>query len=327
MTSSIYAEQMTQTYATAIHALCDITAAYHLNGKMEDTHRIARVCVQLSETGEVHPLDRLKSYLQYARVLVDSHLLSNADSELMFSILQKAQELAESVTELHGLADTLSLLGQGRYFEMLNGGQSLESSERFDALLDLQRQALDVRETIQDTRGISESHFYIGQIYERLQNLDQALEHHAIALKIAEGHGHQYERTEPMRHLAVLSIQSGDLDQALIYAFQALSFREENGFKPYLPLDHRLLCDIYLKKGDVETAFHHAREAVSISEELGVKGALASSLLGVGDVYLARKEEDEARVYYERSLSLAQELHHAMFTALANGRIKRLTMQ
>ncbi|CAM3542232.1 tetratricopeptide repeat protein [Paenibacillus lupini] len=327
MTSSINAESLTQTYATAIHALCDIIAAYHLNGKSEDAHRIARVCLQLSETSDVHPHDRLKSYLHYARILVDNHLLTNADSELMFSHLQKTKELAESVhDELHGLADILSLLGQGRYFEMLNGGQSVDSSE-FDALLDLQRRALNIREDIQDTRGISESHFFIGQIYERLQNLDQALEHHVAALTIAERHSHQYVRTEPIRHLAIHSFQSGDLDQALNYALQALSYREENGFKPYMPLDYRLLCDICLKKGDTETAFQYASEAVSISEELGEKGALISSLLGVGDVYLAKKEEKEARVCYERALWLAQELHHSMFIALANGRINRLAMQ
>lgn len=326
MSSPEHPETLSQNYATAIVALCDITAAHHLKGETEEAHRIARVCLQLSEKSEVRPLDRLKSYIQYAKVLVDDYLLTNEDSELMFSILQKAKELADSESELHSLADTLSLLGQGRFFDMLNRGQSLESSESLDVILDLQHQALKVREDIQDTRGISESHFFIGQIYERLQDLDQALEQHTAALKVAELHGHRYERTEPLRHLAVLSISNGDLDQALVYALQALSYREEYGFKSYLPLDHRLLCDIYLKKGKAETAFHHARKAVSISEELGSKGALASSLLGVGDVYLARKEEDEARVYYERSLALAQQLHHAMFTSLANGRIKRLTM-
>ncbi|PWW02447.1 tetratricopeptide repeat protein [Paenibacillus cellulosilyticus] len=319
-------ETLSHNYATAILALCDITAAHHLKGETEEAHRIARVCLQLSETNEVRPLDRLKSYLQYARVLVEDYLLTNEHSEFMFSILQQAKELAESESELHSLADTLSLLGQGRYFEMLNKGQSLEASESLAIILGLQHKALKIREDIQDTRGISESRFYIGQIYERLQDLDQALEQHAASLKVAELHGHRYERTEPLRHLAVVSISNGDLDQALVYALQALSNREECGLKSYLPLDHRLVCDIYLKKGNVETAFHHAREAVSISEQLGSKGALASALLGVGDVCLARKEENEARVYYERSLALAQQLHHAMFTALANGRIKRLTM-
>jgi len=82
------------------------------------------------------------------------------------------------------------------------------------------------------TRGVSESHFWIGVVYERRQQY----EHYTKAIQIAEQFGHLYEKTEPARHLASYALRQGGLDQALSYAKLARALSRRGRFQAVLAL-------------------------------------------------------------------------------------------
>lgn len=318
-------EEISQRYTEAIHALCGIAGTYHALGRSSDARRVMHHGLQLAETKEAGTEDRLKLLLQYGRILTIEYVYTNSDADLMFAILQEARQIAEAAPHRQGLADALSLLGQGHYFAVLNAGPAADSSQgEYDEALACQQQALELREALHDTRGISESYFLIGTVHERRRQYDMALEGYTKAFEIADRHGHLYEKCEPARHFAYNALIQGDLDRALTHALQALSLREEAGFRPYLPLDHLLLSDIYLKQGDAANALLHTQQAYTLAEEMGYKRALASSLLSLGDIQAARNEKAEARACYEQALALGRELQLPMTIVRATDRLEQL---
>jgi tetratricopeptide (TPR) repeat protein len=249
------------------------------------------------EASEVVPQDRLKLLLLYGKVLVVDHLLHRGDTDLMFSIILQAKQIAESVEMQQGLADALSLLGQAHCnattIAIVKSGAlpfGTQGQGKYEEALAYQQRALSLQEALHDTRGISESHFCIGLVYQFWQQNDLALEHFTVAIQVAQESGHILEQAEPNRHLTLDALFKGDLDQALTHAKLALSFREAGGFKPYQPLDHLSLRDIYLKKGDKAKAEFHLQQASTIASEMGLT-TLVSSVINATNHLGVQKEE------------------------------------
>lgn len=271
-------------YTTAIDALCEIARSSFFLGRLENALHVLRTTVHLTEADQVAPRDRLKLLLLSGKVLTVHHLLHRDDPALLFSTLHQAQQIAESTQDQQGLADTLSLLGQAHCTAttvaiLSRGALPFGAQEQgYEEALTVQQQALTLQEALQDTRGISESHFGIGLVYQFWQQHDQAREHFKEALQVAEQHGHILEQAEPHRHLTVDALFRGDLDQALLHAQHALAFREAGGFRPYQPHDHLTLRDIYLKKGETAQAQVHLQQASTLAEEMGL-ATLVSSVI------------------------------------------------
>jgi tetratricopeptide (TPR) repeat protein len=289
-------EDLTKHYTTAVDALYEIARAYYTLGRSGDAQHLLRTSLHLLEASEVKPQHRLKLLLLYGQVLVVDHLLTRGDADLLFSTILHAKQIAEAAHDRQGIADALSLLGHAHYFTTvvasLKSGASPDSPQgqgKYDEALAYQQQALELREALHDTRGVSESYFQIGVVYERWQQYDQAQECYTKARQIAEQSGHPFEKTEPARHFALHALRKGNLDQALTLALQALELREEARFKPYLPLDHLLLRDIYLAKGEMANAQLHTEIASAIASEMGLK-TLVSSMPNIRDILAAQQE-------------------------------------
>lgn len=276
-------DKLTTYYTTVIDVLCEIARAYYMDGKLSNAQHLLRTALQLTESGEVAPRDHLKLLLLYGQVLIVNHLNPRGDADLLFSTVRQAQQIAEATQDQQGIADALSLLGQAHYFTAvvasLKAGTLLNSHQgdgKYDEALAYQQQALKLRESLYDNRGISESYFQIGTVYERWGQYDRAQEYYTKARQIADQYDYPFEKTEPARHSALHALRQGNLDQALILALQALELREKAGFKPYQPLDHLLIRDVYLAKGDTANAQLHEQRASVIAEEMGLPELVSS---------------------------------------------------
>ncbi len=290
-------DEFTGHYTIAIDALCEIARSYFFLGRLGDALHVLRMSLQVTEAGEVARKNRLKLLLLYGKVLTVDHLLHRGDTDLMFSTIFQAKQIAESAQTQQGLADALSLLGQAHCnattIAILKSGTlpfGTQGQGRYAAALAYQQQALGLQEALHDTRGISESHFCMGLVYQFWQQNDLAREHFTKAIQIAEQYGHILEQAEPHRHLTLDALFKGDLDEALAHALQALSFREAGGFRPYQPLDHLSLWDIYLKKGDTAKAQFHMQQASTLAEVMGLS-TLVSSVINSTNRLGAQKEE------------------------------------
>lgn len=276
-------DEFTRYYTAAIDALCEIARSYFFLGRLGDAMHVLRMSLHVIEAGEVAQKDRLKLLLLYGKILTVDHLLHRGDTDLMFSIILQAKQIAESAQDQQGLANALSLLGQAHCtattVAIVKSGAlpfGTQGQGKYEEALAYQQQALGLQEALHDTRGISESHFCIGLVYQFWQQHELAREHFTRAIQVAEQYGYVLEQAEPNRHLTVDALFKGDLDQALTHALRTLSFREAGGFRPYQPLDHLSLWDIYLKKGDTANAQFHMQQASTMAEEMGLSTLVPS---------------------------------------------------
>ncbi len=172
-------EELTKHYTTAIDALCEIASACCALGRVGDARHLLGTSLQLIEASEVEPRDRLKLLLLYSKILIVDQLLTFRDADLLFSTIVQAKQIAEAAHNQQGIADALSLLGQAHYFATVFSSSTLDSPQgKYEEALAYQQQALSLREALHDTRGVSESHFFIGNVYERWQQNDLAQQHY-----------------------------------------------------------------------------------------------------------------------------------------------------
>lgn len=273
---------MAQLYATATDALYTIADQYFHLGRFKEAQSILDTVLHLLAAQEVQPQQQINPLLLKGAILIVEHLLTRSQTEPMFAPLQAAKQLAEVNQDQQALADALSLLGQAHYFttvvarlQRAVSPDSLQEQGEYADAFAYQQQALAIREDLQDQRGISESFFQIGAIYERWRQQDQAQTYYRKACQIADQSDCRFEKTEPLRHMALYAFRQGNLDQALTCASEALSLRQAAGFKPYLPLDHRLLSDIYQAKGNSAQALFHQQQAATLADEMGFAPLIA----------------------------------------------------
>jgi tetratricopeptide (TPR) repeat protein len=294
-------DTLTSHYTTAAGALCAIAQTYYYFGRLGEAQQLLRTALALLHAPEATAQQRLELLLLYGQVLVVDHFLMRGhDAEPVFTTLQQARQLAEATHDRQGLADAIGLLSQAHYFasvvEYRRHGLPLSSTPgdgKFDQAMLYQEQALELREALQDTRGMSESYFQIGVVYERWQQYARSQEYYTKARQIADQYDYSFEKTEPARHVAFQALREGDLDQALTLALEALALREAAGFRPYLPLDHLLLRDIYLAKGDIVRAEQHAQQAQVLAEEMGFE-TLVASVPNIRDALTAQNGGESA---------------------------------
>lgn len=321
-------ETVTRLYITAIHTLCEMAEFYYCQGQLDKAQQVLRIASQLGEIGEVEYWGHLKIRLQLARVLIAGYFLTNKDADQMLSAILQAKQLAEAAHFEPGMADALSLLGQAHYYIALNGAITLSSSEAdYSEALMYQQAALEKREAFHDTRGISESLFFVGLVHERQRQYDQAQEHYEKVLQLAGQHGHLFEKSEAARHLGGIAWYRGDLERALVSAQESLALREQISFKLYLPFAHILVGQISQARGDRDHAQSAYQQAFAIASEMGQKQTQAFSLLGLGEIQVAQKELPQARASFEHARALAEELQIARAITRANAYLERLDAQ
>ncbi len=290
-------DEFTRYYTAAIDAFCEIARSYFFLGRLGDALHVLRISLHMIEAGEVAQKDYLKLLLLSGKILTVDHLLHRGETDLMFSTILQAQQIAESAQDQQGLANALSLLGQAHCnattVAIVKSGAlpfGTQGQGKYEEALAYQQQALGLQEALHDTQGISESHFCVGLVYQFWQQHELAREHFTRAIQVAEQYGYVLEQAEPNRHLTVDALFKGDLDQALTHALRALSFREAGGFRPYQPLDHLSLWDIYLRKGDTAKAQFHMQQASTLAEEMGLS-TLVSSVINSTNHLGVQKEE------------------------------------
>ena len=182
-------DEFTRHYTTAIDALCEIAHSYFFLGRLDDAQHLLRTSLQMIEASEVVPQDHLKLLLLYGKVLTVNHIIHRGDTDLMFSTILQAKQIAEAAEAQQSLADALSLLGQAHcnvttIAIMKSGGLPFgtQGQGKYDEALAYQQQALVLQEALHDTRGISESHFCIGLVHQFWQQNDLAREHFTRAI-------------------------------------------------------------------------------------------------------------------------------------------------
>ncbi len=298
-------EAITERYTILFQTLCDISESYYYEGKLDDANTLLKFGNQLFEVKEVGKHDRLKFLLQSGKILTSSIFYEDRDPREALTTLTQAKQLATFIGNEQGEADALDLLGLAYYYKHLMANEG-----EFNTALTYCQQALERREVLGDQRGISESSFHIGLIYENgdKPNNNQAWAYYSKAYQIARQHGYKLEQSYAARHLGGLHDEiKHDLEQARQYFEESLTLREEIGFKIALPFSHLALGEICAKQSERSVAIMYYQRAEVLGRELDQPVARIFSLFSLGELYLAQQQRSQALECIEQAYIVAKE--------------------
>ena len=298
-------EALAERYTTLLQILCDISESYYYEGRLDDANTLLKSGKQFLEAKEVGARDQLKFLLQSGKMLTNSIFYRSRNPEDALTTVTGAKQLAASIRNEQGEADALDLIGLTYYYKRLMTNQG-----EVDIALTYYQQALERREMLSDQRGISESSFHIGLIYENgdLPDNDQAWTYYTRAYQIARQHGYKLEQSYAVRHLGGLYDEMHhDLEQARRCFEESLALREEIGFKIALPFSHLALGEICGKQNDQLAAVMHYQRAEVLGRELEQPVARILSLFSLGELYLDQQRRSQALECIEQAYIVAQE--------------------
>jgi tetratricopeptide (TPR) repeat protein len=134
-------------------------------------------------------------------------------------------------------------------------------------------------------------YFYLAIIYEKLNDIDKAIENSKLAIKYNKGGGRSYN------FLGYLYADKNmNLDEAMELVLKALEIEADNG--AYLDS----LGWIYYRKNDYVTALKYLLLAEEKLDESGTPDPVVYDHLG--DTYLKLDNKNRALFYWEKSFKL-----------------------
>ena len=280
-----------------------IKAENHLAEWMKLQHQRARIL-------------RYQGYCEYNPARYDEAL----------SILKEVLHVAETLGDEALLADTLDLTGA--VLQSKEG--SLDTS--FETRLAYFQRALAIRIEIQDQRGMAESHFHLGLVYQNQRpaaedNQQQALVAFKKAYHLAAEGDFAFERAHAARHLAYIHDKRQEPEQAYQLHQEFLTTNQTISFKPYLAPAHTMMGLANFRCGNLVAAEQHLQSAYAIADQISSDHFRADAAMMLGVVSGAQGEHESAKEYFDEALALAEPLNLSRVMHVAQRELEKLSTQ
>jgi tetratricopeptide (TPR) repeat protein len=263
-----------------------------------------------SDTVKINLLGLLSEHMQNDKVWSRYNQLMLASAE---------KKLAVNKNDLFSLrkkGDALS-----------NYGYLYSQRDQVDHSLQYHRQALAVREKINDRRGIGESLNNIG--FEILKQGDEkgALARFLESLKIQEELNDVTGMAQSYSNIAMSYIRNGEQQLAIDYFNKSHKLREQLGDKFGIAFSLHNLAYIYQQLGDLEKAREYFAKCISLRKEMGDRHGEALTYSNLGYLYIKLGKPDSAKQFFEMSISMAEEAEAIGPLGLSTGGLAELYMK
>jgi diguanylate cyclase (GGDEF)-like protein len=220
--------------------------------------------------------------------------LSNYSDAATFA--EKARNLAIRHGNERGRAralDNLGVVAQGR-------GDAMAAAERFEESLAIYRALGNDRDiaTAHDSLGVLYATV--------LGDYEGGLAYHVEALTVRERLGDKAAIAASLDNIGITYQRVGELDRALETFERALTIRREVGGDDRIANTLHNLGDVYFDKRQFERALDYHTQALELRHKYGDRSGVASSLRNIGRIHIELGNDDDARVYLNDTLPMAQ---------------------
>jgi serine phosphatase RsbU (regulator of sigma subunit) len=236
------------------------------------------------------------------------HCLNANKNELALKYIQlsmtKNQEmlaLQKNPKEQHFYKQMLANAynSNGRLF--MNTGDYRQALEQYNI-------SLQLRQEINDDKGIANSFNNIAIVYNNQGNLEKALGYHQKALDVRQKMGDKFGIAMSFHNIGVINIARGDYEKALKNNLASLAIKEEIGDKAGMIMSLNNLGIIYEKQGDTIAALNNYMKYLKASEEAGSLLSMSYAYNNIGNIYMYKKEYKKAYEYQLNSLKIKEKM-------------------
>ena len=168
--------------------------------------------------------------------------------------------------------------------------------------------ALVLNTRARNTAAEAETRNALGIGYERLGQLDAAVEQYLRAADVREKLGDTVGLSRTLRNLAIVQAQRGERDAAEKNLLRVKALLEKTGDRASLAdldNDRGVIAE---ERGDFVAALSAYRDALGLRQQLDVPDLVAESLNNVAFASLQLGQFDNALVYWQQALALYRQL-------------------
>ncbi len=145
-----------------------------------------------------------------------------------------------------------------------------------------------------DKEGLMYIYNQIGLVYQRMNNLDDALLYYSRSLSLAKDLGDKSMQASVLNNIANIYDKKDQLDKALGYYEESLRLTTDE--KEKAPTYNNIAI-IYYKKGDYRKAVEYFQKAIEIDERYGDYHRVSMRKLNLGNTYRKMKDYEKAEKY------------------------------
>lgn len=288
-------------------SVLEVSEVQHREGKWQAD--LLRHTLDVVEEGRVS--DSLRMALQFALGRVYMYTSNDAGMLAMIDRLEAgARQHASEIMHFRARYLNVFVLAQ----------DSLDMALRLAQ--ELQAQA----ETMNDAGATAQAWWALGYVYERQEDIEQALQAYQSLLDWAEAESQVTEASVEARfHAGHMLDQHGEHEQALAYYEQAQGEAADLGFLRFLPFAPYHQGRIYHDRfGDAARATEALNETVAVMQAQGLihHFLLPIALQRLGTIHADLVQDpDAAQAYYREAVQYAQTHGHERFVATALARL------
>ncbi len=221
----------------------------------------------LPVANELNDVRRAQVWLHLARTLNDRATFGgqeNVDAQ------RKALENALCYAEASGDASLLGAAwdskGIAEHARFLNSDRAQEPAHE----LEFFERGLKYREQVGDARGLAESNFHLGLVYQVVRDDSKTGEpYFQRAYDLAKEANDAVMQSYAIRHLAYGHDVAGDYENARAGFQESLQLREQAGFLPGVAMAHVALGQFQAERGKHLQAREYLTTARTVLKELG----------------------------------------------------------
>lgn len=247
-----------------LHAL-NIAHHWRLAGRWHDTLTVLRGALPVAD--ELNDTRRAQVWLHMARTLNDMATFGGIENtEEQHVALDCALRFAEASGDASLLGVAWDSKGMAEHAHFLNNGRFQESEHE----LEFFERGLTLREQAGDARGLAESQFHLGLVYQVVRGDSKASEpYFERSYALAKEANDAVMQSYAIRHIAFVRGDGGDVSGAVAGLEESLALREQAGFRPGVAMALFSLAEAQAIQGRRDEARAHLIAAREILDELG----------------------------------------------------------
>lgn len=162
---------------------------------------------------------------------------------------------------------------------------------------------------------------YIGEIYWRLGDYDQAGDYLERALTMKRDAGDRLQQGKTLNVLGLLRWDLGDFEQALAYFQEGSAIAEELGDQRLAGAILNNLSLVHDELGDYYVSLEQYQRVLGLYQGVDFPRGEGDTLGNIGGVYLLFGRYQEALDYYQRALAISERLNSAISMSQDHGNI------
>lgn len=221
----------------------------------------------------------------------------NIDIEESCEYGNEALLLADQIDYLSGKAKTLN-----------NMGINDKHLGKFDGAFANHEEALQLFQKSNDKIGVSESYYYIGNMYRRTADYDKALEHLFKSLRIKDEINDKKGKAICLNYIGLVYHKLCKYHLALEHYYKSLNIRYEINDDKGKAVVYNNIGNVYKRLNIIDKATEYYKKSLEIKRKANNNVGISTSLNNLGRIYKKQKRYDKALECYMESLSIKNKI-------------------